>query len=109
PGRRPSVSRSPTQWLAMLRRAGSAGLHRPTPPAEEARLHGRRHSKSRDAAAIAHHYDVSNDFYRLILGSTMTYSCAVWAGPSITLDQAQEAKYELICQKLALQPGQRLL
>jgi len=107
--RLPSVSLSAHQWLAMLRLAGSAGLRRPTPPAEEARLHGRRHSKSRDAAAIAHHYDVSNDFYRLILGSTMTYSCAVWADPSITLDEAQEAKYELICQKLALQPGQRLL
>src|SRR5665647_1751384 len=58
---------------------GTGGLRRaPEPPAEEIRLHGRRHSRSRDAAAIAHHYDVSGDFYRLILGPAMTYSCAVW-------------------------------
>ncbi len=51
------------------------------PPPEEARLRGRRHSRSRDAQAIAHHYDVSNDFYRLFLGETMTYSCAYFATP----------------------------
>src|SRR5437764_10952833 len=107
--RMPSVQLKPQQWMAVLRLLGAAGLRRPTPPPEEIRLRGRRHSKSRDAAAIAHHYDVSNDFYRLILGSTMTYSCALWSHPSITLDEAQEAKYELICQKLALQPGMRLL
>src|SRR5947209_7779166 len=107
--RLPSVRLEPKQWMTVLRLVGAAGLRRPTPPPEEARLRGRRHSKSRDAAAIAHHYDVSNDFYRLVLGSTMTYSCAVWAHPSVTLDDAQEAKYELICRKLALQPGMRLL
>jgi len=79
------------------------------PPPEEARLHGRRHSKERDRAAISYHYDVSNDFYRLILGPTMTYSCAVWADPDVGLDRAQAAKYELICRKLDLQSGQRLL
>ncbi len=107
--RMPSVSLHPKQWLTVARLVGAAGLRRPEPPAEEARLRGRRHSKQRDAAAIAHHYDVSNEFYRLFLGSTMTYSCAVWAHPSVTLDEAQEAKYELICRKLDLQPGQRLL
>ena len=50
--------------------------------AEEARLHGRRHSKARDAAAISHHYDVSNAFYRLVLGPSMTYSCAVFHDPA---------------------------
>ena len=79
------------------------------PPPEEARLRGRMHSKRRDAAAIAHHYDVGNDFYRLVLGPTMTYSCAVWTDPSVGLDAAQEAKYELICRKLGLRPGRRLL
>src|SRR5438874_9701499 len=53
----PSVRLSPKQLLAVLRLVGAAGLRRPTPPPEEARLHGRRHSKSRDAAAISHHYD----------------------------------------------------
>ncbi|MBV8980105.1 MAG: class I SAM-dependent methyltransferase [Acidimicrobiia bacterium] len=107
--RMPSVSLAPRQWLTMLRLVGAAGLRRPTPPPEEIHLHGRRHSKSRDAAAISHHYDVSNDFYALVLGSTMTYSCAVWAHPAVTLDEAQEAKYELISRKLDLQPGMRLL
>ena len=105
----PSVRLEPKQVLAILRLLGTAGLRRPTPPPEEARLPGRRHSKSRDAAAIAHHYDVSNEFYALVLGSTMTYSCAVWADPSVGLDAAQEAKYELISRKLVLQPGMRLL
>src|ERR671916_244808 len=79
------------------------------PPPEEARLRGRRHSKERDAAAIAHHYDVSNDFYRLVLGPSLTYSCAVFHDPSDSLEQAQANKYELICRKLGLEPGMRLL
>ena len=64
---------------------------------------------ARDAAAIAHHYDVSNDFYRLVLGPSMTYSCAVWPTPDATLEEAQAAKYELVCRKLGLRPGMRLL
>jgi len=107
--RMPSVRLEPKQLLAVFRLLGAAGLRRPTPPPQEARLHGRRHSKSRDADAIAHHYDVSNEFYALFLGPTMTYSCAVWSDPSVGLDAAQEAKYELICRKLDLQPGMRLL
>jgi cyclopropane-fatty-acyl-phospholipid synthase len=107
--RMPSAKLDPSEWMAVLKLVGAAGLRRPTPPPEEARLHGRRHSKGRDAAAIAHHYDVSNQFYGLVLGPTMTYSCAVWSDPSMGLDAAQEAKYELICRKLDLQPGMRLL
>jgi len=79
------------------------------PPPEEARLHGLRHSRARDARAIAHHYDVSNDFYRLFLGETMTYSCAYFATPETPLADAQRAKYDLICRKLGLRPGMRLL
>ena len=63
-------------------------------------MHGARHSRERDAAAISYHYDVSNDFYRLMLGPSMTYSCAVWEDPSVGLEAAQAAKHELICQKL---------
>lgn len=83
----------------------------PAPPAEEARLRGRRHSKRRDARAVSHHYDVGNDFYRLVLGETMTYSCARWGGAATTLDAAQHAKHELVCRKLGLvdRPGRRLL
>jgi len=101
------------QWADVLGLAATSlarsGL-RPLPiPPEEAHLRGVRHSKERDAAAIAHHYDVSNAFYRIVLGPSMTYSCAVWERPDVTLEQAQAAKYELVCRKLGLEPGMRLL
>ena len=84
-------------------------VHRVDPPPEESHLHGRRHSKARDAAAISHHYDVSNAFYRMVLGPSLTYSCAVFTSPDDTLEQAQANKYELISRKLGLAPGMRLL
>ena len=99
----------PRQWIAAARLVGRAGLRPPTPPPEEARLQGRLHSRERDRAAIAHHYDVGNDFYRLVLGPSMTYSCAVFADESVSLEDAQAAKYELISAKLGLEPGMRLL
>jgi cyclopropane-fatty-acyl-phospholipid synthase len=105
----PDVKLGASQWLALARLVGTGGLRRPPVPPEEARLHGRRHSKERDAAAISYHYDVSNEFYRMVLGPSMTYSCAVWSSPDITLEDAQTAKYELICRKLGLRPGMRLL
>ncbi|HEY7628222.1 MAG TPA: cyclopropane-fatty-acyl-phospholipid synthase family protein [Ilumatobacteraceae bacterium] len=81
------------------------------PPQEEARVRGWRHSLRRDAAAVTHHYDVGNDFYRLVLGPMMTYSCARFTEPDSTLEQAQAAKHELICRKLGLpeRPGSRML
>ncbi|WP_426572452.1 class I SAM-dependent methyltransferase [Aquihabitans sp. McL0605] len=91
-----------------LRRLGLLG-RRPPLPAEELRPRGRLHTRSRDAAAIAHHYDVSNDFYRILLGPSMTYSCAYWYEDGLDLADAQEAKYELICRKLGLRSGMRLL
>jgi cyclopropane-fatty-acyl-phospholipid synthase len=99
----------PKQVLAALQLVGVSGLKPLPPPPEEARLRGRRHSKARDAAAIAHHYDVSNDFYRIVLGPSLTYSCAVWSDATTTLEDAQAAKCELTCRKLALEPGMRLL
>lgn len=79
------------------------------PPAEEAKGRGLRHSRRRDAEAIRHHYDVGNDFYRLVLGPSMTYSCAFWPPGTVTLEDAQDAKFELISRKLDLVPGMRLL
>jgi cyclopropane-fatty-acyl-phospholipid synthase len=83
----------------------------PPPPPEEARRSGLRHSKARDAAAISHHYDVGNDFYRIVLGPAMTYSCARFAEPNMTLAEAQASKHDLICRKLGLHEasGKRLL
>ena len=90
------------------RRARAVGPP-PRPPAEESRLAGRRHSTRRDAAAIAHHYDVGNDFYRVLLGPTMTYSCAYWPDGTSSLEAAQEGKCELVARKLGLRAGMRVL
>jgi len=69
----------------------------------------RPHEPQRDRAAIQYHYDVGNDFYQLWLDERMVYSCAYFASPSMTLDAAQEAKLDLVCRKLRLHPGERLL
>jgi cyclopropane-fatty-acyl-phospholipid synthase len=106
----PDVQLEPKMMLRLVRELGGWREVRPVPPPdEEVRLRGRRHSKARDAAAISHHYDVSNAFYRLVLGPSLTYSCAVWHDPDDTLEAAQANKYELICRKLDLRPGVRLL
>jgi cyclopropane-fatty-acyl-phospholipid synthase len=86
------------------------GLTRPPRrPAAELRPRGRRHAKERDARAVRHHYDVSNDFFALFLDESLTYSCALFSRGAATLEEAQEQKLELVCQKLALQPGERVL
>ena len=106
--RRPRRSRS----SAAL---GWSHLKPPPPPPQEALprwrrlLEGFRHSKGRDAEAIHHHYDVSNRFYEMVLGPSMTYTCAVFPTEEATLEEAQFAKYDLVCRKLGLQPGMRLL
>jgi cyclopropane-fatty-acyl-phospholipid synthase len=87
--------------LGAARRLGVLGRP-PAPPQEESHLRGWRHTKARDASAVTHHYDVGNDFYRLVLGTTMTYSCARFARPDFTLEQAQTAKHELVSRKLGL-------
>jgi len=80
----------------------------PDPPGCELRVRGRLHSRARDQAVIAGHYDLPAAFYRLILDPSMAYSCAYWS-PAHNLADAQRAKLELICGKLGLEPGQRLL
>ncbi|MGW7506191.1 class I SAM-dependent methyltransferase [Streptomyces massasporeus] len=82
----------------------------PAPPREEARSSRRHlHTKRTDRRAISHHYDVGNDFYEIVLGPSMVYSCAYWPTPDSTLEQAQRDKLELVCRKLGLRPGLRLL
>ncbi|AWE50717.1 MULTISPECIES: SAM-dependent methyltransferase [Streptomyces] len=99
-------------------RAAVAGLVRlgglplpPAPPPEEVRRPRHRHTKRTDRRAISHHYDVGNDFYELVLGPSMVYSCAYWQAPPPegTLEDAQRDKLDLVCRKLGLRAGMRLL
>ena len=88
----------------------ACGLVVPPPaPAAELRLRGQRHTIGRDRRAVRHHYDVGNEFFALFLDRSMTYSCAYFAGGAETLEEAQEAKLELVCKKLALREGERVL
>lgn len=136
----PFTPLTPRELLTLVStavRLGALGPN-PAPPPEEARVtrKGRLHTRRRDAAAISHHYDVGNDFYALVLGPTMVYSCAVWgsgtsdggaldsgavagaatdgaatdsAGLVAGLEDAQAAKLDLVCRKLGLKPGMRVL
>jgi cyclopropane-fatty-acyl-phospholipid synthase len=104
--------------LTVARVARSLGISRlvpPPPPPQETlpewrrTLEGLRHSRARDSQAIHHHYDVSNRFYEMVLGPSMTYTCACYPTPEATLEEAQEHKYDLVAKKIGLQPGMRLL
>jgi cyclopropane-fatty-acyl-phospholipid synthase len=81
----------------------------PPPPATELRLRGERHTLMRDRRAVRHHYNVGNEYFALFLDRSMTYSCAYWQDGAQTLEEAQEAKLELVCKKLALRAGERVL
>ncbi|MGA2166442.1 MAG: cyclopropane-fatty-acyl-phospholipid synthase family protein [Solirubrobacteraceae bacterium] len=99
-----------TRLRLTLAAARACGLtHPPRIPASELRPRGARHSRERDARAVRHHYDVSNDFFKLFLDSSMTYSCAVFSRGATTLEEAQLTKRELVCTKLGLREGERLL
>ena len=102
-------SLDPVAFARLVRETGLGVFRSPPPPPEEIRLTGGLHTRSRDRSAISYHYDVSNDFYRIVLGPSLVYSCAVWTDPSITLEQAQTNKLDLVCRKLGLEPGMRLL
>lgn len=108
--------RPPARVLAnIVRSIGVEHLIPIAPPPQEALprwrriAEGLRHSKTRDAEAIHHHYDVSNTFYEWVLGPSMTYTCAVYPTAHATLEEAQENKYRLVFEKLRLKPGDRLL
>jgi cyclopropane-fatty-acyl-phospholipid synthase len=105
----------PAEALGIARGLGLSHLRPPAPPPQEQLprwrrvVEGLRHSMVRDAEVISHHYDVSNAFYERVLGPSMAYTCALYETPEATLEEAQAAKFDLICRKLALRPGQRLL
>jgi len=110
---------SPSEALELVRGLGGrtflSHFRPPAPPPQEALprwrrlLEGFRHSRGRDADAIHHHYDVSNRFYEMVLGPSMTYTCACFPTADATLEEAQANKYDLVCRKLGLEPGMRLL
>ncbi|MBP2455606.1 class I SAM-dependent methyltransferase [Mycolicibacterium lutetiense] len=99
----------------IVRSIGIEHLKPIAPPPQEALprwrrvVEGLRHSKTRDADAIHHHYDVSNTFYEWVLGPSMTYTCACYPDADAGLEEAQDNKYRLVFEKLRLQPGDRLL
>ena len=105
----PPIDRS-AQARLLLAAARASGLQRPPRvPETELKPRGRRHSSERDARAVRHHYDLPAEFFALFLDESMTYSCGLFSRGAATLEEAQEAKLELVCQKLALEPGQRIL
>ncbi|HEY1915685.1 MAG TPA: cyclopropane-fatty-acyl-phospholipid synthase family protein [Streptosporangiaceae bacterium] len=107
------VKAGPAGYAAAVRQLASLGVLGlpPRTPAAQARVSGRLHSRARDRAVIAHHYDLTAAFYRLILDPQMAYSCARWESddPGYTLEDAQRAKLDSICRQLRLAPGHRLL
>ncbi|WP_256837648.1 class I SAM-dependent methyltransferase [Ornithinimicrobium faecis] len=109
--RRPSLRELPD----LARFVRETGLHVPDLPPQEAPApwrrvaHGLRHGRMRDAAAISYHYDVSNRFYELLLGPSMAYTCGVYPDTEASLEEAQSYKFDLVCRKLGLSPGMRLL
>lgn len=105
--RDPDVRAAARELLAL----GGALPPPPAPPEERRKGFGARHTRLRDRRAISHHYDVGNDFYELVLGPSMVYSCAYWESgeAGATLEDAQRAKLDLVCRKLALREDGRLL
>jgi len=109
--RRPSVREA----AQLIRALGWREFIPPEPPSQETlprwrrTVEGMRHSRARDAAAIGHHYDVSNAFYEKVLGPSMAYTCAVYTKATASLEEAQEEKFDLVARKLALEPGMKLL
>jgi cyclopropane-fatty-acyl-phospholipid synthase len=105
---------SVAERLQVLRSLGREAVHWVEPPPQEVGAKRyvaglRRHTKGRDALAIAHHYDVSNAFYAWVLGPSMAYTCAVYPTAAASLEEAQYQKFDLVCRKLGLRPGMRLL
>jgi cyclopropane-fatty-acyl-phospholipid synthase len=120
PGRQAQTAQTALAWTPAALAAARAALRLkvlgppwspPPPPGCELRVSGRLHSRARDQAVIAGHYDVPAAFYQLILDPNMAYSCAYYPDTKLgsTLADAQRAKLEMICRKLALDPGSKLL
>jgi cyclopropane-fatty-acyl-phospholipid synthase len=105
----PSLSRKQIARLVVALVRATGLVRPPRPPASELRLSGERHTPGRDRSAVSYHYDAGNEFFALFLDESMTYSCAYFQGGAQTLAEAQQAKLGLVCRKLALTEGERVL
>jgi len=105
----PPVERKDQAKLALAALRAAGPMLPPSPPAAELRPKGRLHTLTRDARAVRHHYDLPPEFFELFLGETMTYSCAIFSHGATTLEDAQRTKLDMVCTKLNLQAGQRVL
>jgi cyclopropane-fatty-acyl-phospholipid synthase len=105
----PPLSKADRARLALAAATAALPGGLPRRPGLELLLRGRLHSAERDAAAVRYHYDVGNDFFKLFLDESMTYSCAVFSRGAETLEEAQRTKLELVAGKLDLEPGMRVL
>jgi cyclopropane-fatty-acyl-phospholipid synthase len=105
----PPLDRGAQVKLALAAARAMGPVKPPPVPEMELRPQGRRHSVERDRRSVRHHYDVSNDFFALWLDRSMTYSCAFFSRDGSSLEAAQTAKLDLVCTKLALEKGERML
>jgi len=105
----PPIDRAAQVRLALAAARAMGPVKPPPVPETELRPRGRRHSPERDRRSVRHHYDVSNDFFALWLDRSMTYSCAFFSRDGSSLEAAQTAKLDLVCTKLALAEGERML
>jgi len=116
-GRRARPGWGPGRWADVVSASALAATRlgvlgpRPERPESEIRHSGRLHSRARDRAVIAGHYDIPVSFYRLILDPSMVYSCGLWTSdkPGYGLADAQRDKLELVSEKLGLGPATSLL
>jgi cyclopropane-fatty-acyl-phospholipid synthase len=105
-----AVGHSAAEWAAIaVRIARLPRVSVGTVSREAAKLRGRRHSPERDRSAIAYHYDLSNDLFGLFLDESLGYSSAYFRSETESVDEAQAHKYDLVCRKLRLREGERLL
>jgi cyclopropane-fatty-acyl-phospholipid synthase len=105
----PAVDRKDQAKLALAALRSAGPMLPPAPPAAELRPKGRLHSITRDRRSVRHHYDLPPEFFKLFLGESFTYSCAIFSRGATTLEEAQHTKLDLVCTKLNLQPGERVL
>jgi len=105
----PALERKDQAKLAVAALRAAGPMLPPQPPAVELKPKGRRHTMARDKRAVRHHYDLPPEFFELFLGESLAYSCAIFSRGATTLEEAQQTKLDLVCTKLDLKPGQRVL